>query len=180
MKSVLVVCYSYSGVSRRAAQLLASHLGWPLGEVLEQRSRAGFGGDLRCVLDSLLRRRPAIRYEGPEPADFDAVVVVSPIWAMQMAGPMRSFLAEYAGRMKCVAQVTTMSAAGAANAVAEATRLLHRAPVLSVGLMARELEVGAGTTRLLAFGEALAAASETQAPQPREFGAGDVSEVGIR
>lgn len=48
----------------------------------------------RRVLDSLLRRRPGIRYQGPDPADFRAVVLVSPIWMYRLAGPMRSFVVD--------------------------------------------------------------------------------------
>ena len=159
MNSTLVVFYSYSGTCRRAAQLLASHHGWPLAEIRDARPRAGSMGDLRCVLDSLLQRRPAIRYEGAAPADFDVVVIVSPIWASRMAGPMRSFLAENAGRLRRLAQVTIMNSAGAPNAVEEATRLLQRAPVLTAEFLTREIQDGSGTTRLLAFGESLASAS---------------------
>lgn len=176
MNNTLVVFYSYSGTCRRAAQLLASHYGWPLAEIRDARPRAGFMGDLRCVLDSMLRRRPAIRYEGAAPADFDAVVIVSPIWAYQMAGPMRTFLAENAGRLRRLAQVTIMNAAGASNAVGEATRLLQRAPVLTAEFLTREIQDGSGTTRLLAFGEALASASGTQAPPHRALTEADISQ----
>ena len=97
MDSILVVFYSYTGVSRRAAQLIAAHYDWPMGEIRDARLRAGFLGGLRCLLDSLFRRRPAIRYEGPDPAGFRTVILISPIWAYRMAGPMRSFLAERGG-----------------------------------------------------------------------------------
>ncbi|MBO9512695.1 MAG: flavodoxin [Variovorax sp.] len=176
MEKTLVVFYSYSGIGRRAAQLLASHHGWPLGEIHDVHRRAGFAGGLRCVLDSLLRRRPPIRYEGPEPGDFDAVVIVSPVWAYQMAGPMRTFLSENAGRLRRVAQITTMNGAGAANAVAEAARLLHAAPILTAEFLVREIEDGSGTSRLLAFGDALASASLAQPPERRAMTEADLSQ----
>lgn len=167
MSNTLVVFYSYSGTCRRVAQLLASHHGWALGEIRDVRPRSGFMGDLRCLLDSLLRRWPAIRYEGPVPADFDAVVIVSPIWAAQMAGPMRTFLAENAGQLRRVAQITVMNATSAANAVSEATRLLQRAPVLTTELLTHAIEDGSATKDLLAFGDALASAASLR-PSDRE------------
>jgi hypothetical protein len=91
MNSTLVVFYSYSGTCRRAAQLLASHYGWPLAEIRDARPRAGSMGDLRCVLDSLLQRRPAIRYEGAAPADFDTVVIVSYMDASRVASEFLKF-----------------------------------------------------------------------------------------
>lgn len=155
MDAILVVFYSYTGVSRRAAQLLASHHGWPLGEVHELRPRAGALGGLRCVLDSLLRRRPAIRYEGPAPGNFRTVVLVSPIWMYQLAGPMRSFVDHNAMRIHRVAQVSTMNAGGASNAIGEVARILRRPPVLTAEFTSREIEDGSGITRLLQFGDAL-------------------------
>lgn len=62
---------------------------WPVGAVLELRPRAGAWGTLRCVLDSLLRRRPSVRYLGPPIEEFDSVILVAPIWLGRLAGPMR-------------------------------------------------------------------------------------------
>lgn len=153
MDSILVVHYSYTGVSRRAAQLLASHHGWPLGQVEDLHRRAGASGTWRCVLDSLLSRRPRIRYAGPRPEDFRTVVLVAPIWMYRLAGPIRSFL--HAHRLRRVAVVVTMGSAGASNAFAEVQRLTGKPPVATLALTAREVETGSGTTRLLDMGERL-------------------------
>ena len=90
MGKVLVVSYSYPGTSRQVATTLAGLQGWATGEISEERPGRGDG---RCVLDSLLRRQPPIRYEGPPPEQFAAVVLVAPIWLYRLAGPMRTFVA---------------------------------------------------------------------------------------
>lgn len=151
MDAIMVVCYSYTGVSRRAAQLLCSHHGWPLGEISDPRPR----GTGRCVLDSLLRRRPRYRYTGPDPADFHTVVLVSPIWMYRLAGPMRSFIVQHHQALRRVAVIETMNAGGASNAIGEIAHLLGRRPIASASFTAREIEDGSGTGRLLAFGDAL-------------------------
>lgn len=164
MDTVLVVCYSYTGTTRRLAQLLCSHRGWPLGEIVEERPRAGAGGTLGCVLDSLLRRHPAVRYEGPDPEDFHTVVLLSPIWMYRLAGPMRSFIAAHRAALRRVAVVVTMNSGGASNAVAEIADVLGRAPILVATFRSREVEDGSSTGRLLAFGdELLPASTGTQA-----------------
>jgi len=160
MDSILVVCYSYTGTSLRAAQLLASHHGWPLGQVIDPKPR----GTWRCVLDSLLRRRPEIRYDGPDPGDFRTVVLVSPIWAYRLAAPMRSFVVHHREALHRVAVISTMNSSGASNAVAEiAHRLPHGAVIDAAAFTAGLGGFGCGTARLLAFGEALQpAAAATQ------------------
>lgn len=151
MDSVLVVCYSYTGVSLRAAQLLCAQEGWPLGMVLDERPR----GALRCILDSLLRRCPAIRYDGPDPGDFRSVVLVSPIWAGRLAGPMRSFVARHGEALGRVAVISTMGSSGAATAVAEIATLLGQEPVCSAAFTQKAVSDGSCTSGLLAFGERL-------------------------
>jgi hypothetical protein len=160
MDSILVVCYSYTGRSRRAAQLLCSHHGWPLGEITDPQPR----GTLRCVLDSLLRRRPRIAYDGPSPGDFRTVVLVAPIWVYRLAGPMRSFVAGNKGQLPRVAVIATQGGGGASNAFGEIARLLGHAPIASATLLEREIDDGSGTERLLAFGDALLPPSTAAQP----------------
>jgi hypothetical protein len=161
MDSIMVVCYSYTGISRRAAQLMCSHHGWPLGEISEVKAARG---TWRCALDSLLRRRPAIRYQGPDPGDFRTVVLVAPIWMYRLAGPMRSFVVQHKDTLHRVAVIATMNAAGASNAFGEIARLLGHGLVDAAAFKAREIEDGSGTARLLAFGDALQPGSTASQP----------------
>lgn len=160
MDSILVVCYSHTGNSRRLAQLLCSHHGWPLGDISEPTSR----GTARCVLDSLLRRRPEIRYRGPDPADFRTVVLVSPIWMYRLAGPMRSFVASHKDALRRVAAIATMESAGASNAFGEIAHLLGHGLIEAAAFRVREIEDGSGTARLLSFGDALLPRSTASQP----------------
>jgi hypothetical protein len=155
MDKTLVVVYSYSGTSRRLAQVLCSQHGWPMGEISEAMPRSGTSGTLRCVLDSLLRRRPAVRYQGPAPGDFESVVLVAPIWVYRLAGPMRSFVAGHREELRHVAVISVMSAKGAANAAAETADLLGRAPFLTTAFITREVDDGTCTPRLQVFGDAV-------------------------
>ena len=95
MNNILVIVYSYTGTSRRVAELLCSQQNWQLASVTEASPRSGVPGTWRCIFDSFFRRQPAIHYDGPPPSDFDAVVLVSPIWMLQLTGPMRSFVARH-------------------------------------------------------------------------------------
>lgn len=142
MDKILVVFYSYTGTSRRLVQLLCSQLDWPSGEIVEERARSGASGTLRCVADSLLRRQPRIRYQGPDPRGFGTVVLVSPIWAYRLASPMRSFVADRRDDLQQIAVVSVMGGSGAPNAVAEIGHLLGRAPSLGTAFTTREVDDG--------------------------------------
>lgn len=161
MSNALVIFYSYTGTSRRVAELLCSQQNWRMAEVLETRPRRGATGTLRCVLDSALRRRPRVRYEGPPPEDFDAVVLVSPIWMQRLAGPMRSFIAERRADLPPAAVVSVMGGTGAPDAIAEVSRLIGRAPLLSTSLSMRSIDDGSCAAQLQAFGTAIRSAEES-------------------
>ena len=163
MSKILVVVFSYSGTCTRLAKLLCSQQpGWQMGEIRLAQTRTGNAGYWRCVLDSVLRRRPHIHYEGAFPRDFEAVVLVSPIWAFSLAGPMRSFITTRREHLPDVAVISVMGGAGAPNAVAEVARLIDRAPVMSTAFTMDSVENGSCEQQLRDFGNALRTAEEAK------------------
>jgi hypothetical protein len=162
MNKILVVVYSYTGTSRKVADLLCSQQGWPMAKIVETRPRTGTMGSFRCLLDSLLHRHPPIRYDGPRTKNFDAVVLVAPIWGQRLAGPMRSFVDTRRDHLPDVAVISVMGGRGAPNAVAEIGRLIGRAPILDAAFTMREVDSGSFATRLEAFGAAVRRAEGPQ------------------
>jgi len=160
MSKILVVVYSYTGTSRRLAQLLANLEQWQVAEIRDATPRSG---NWRCILDSLLRRRPPIAYDGPDPATFDAVVLVSPIWAGRLAGPMRSFVASRQRVLRDVAVVSVMGGRGAPDAVAEVAGLIGRKPMLDAAFTSAEIEDGSFAGPLQAFAKSVQRAEEKSA-----------------
>ena len=151
MSKILVVCYSYTGTCLDLARELCSQQGWQKAEITLARPRGGKLGYWRCVLDSLLRRTPEIRYNGPPPLKYEAVVLISPIWAFRLASPMRSFVARRRDHLPQVAVISVMGGAGAPNAVAEVGELLGRAPIHSAAFTMKEVEEGDCRARLQSF-----------------------------
>lgn len=166
MSKILVVCYSYTGTGLALARELCSQQGWQKAEIALVHPRSGKSGYWRCVLDSLLRSRPAIRYDGPLPRDFEAVVLISPIWAFRLASPMRSFIARRRDHLPEVAVISVMGGAGAPNAVAEVGRLLGRAPIRSASFTMQEVEEGDCRARLQSFAAELRGALASRRRTP--------------
>jgi flavodoxin len=163
MSKILVVVYSYTGTCRRLADLLCDQQGWPMAEITDAQPRRGALGTWRCLLDSWLRREPPIHYTGLPPDGFDAVVLIAPIWAYRLAGPMRSFVASRRTSLADVAVAPVMGGSGAPNAIAEVGTLIGRAPILSTAFTAREVEDGSCAARLRAFGDGVRTAKGADA-----------------
>lgn len=154
MADVLVVFHSRSGHCRTVAEALGRRRGWSLGEVVYLQGTQGYG---RCARDALLRREPEIRYKGPSPSGFDAVVLVSPIWCWRLSPPMRSFVRSVQGKAGNVAVVSCMGGSGAANAVAEVERLLQRPVIAKLAFRQDEVDAGRYEAPLQAFGDEVSA-----------------------
>lgn len=167
MSKILVVSYSWTGTCKQVAKLLcAQQSGWQAAEIRLEQPRTGRSGYWRCVLDSLLRRRPAILYDGPAPEDFEAVVLVSPIWAFSLAGPMRSFVSTRRNRLPDVAVVSVMGGAGAGHAVREVEQMMGRLSVLDAAFTMQEVEDGSATLGLREFGDTLRKLEDDWHPEP--------------
>lgn len=161
MSKILVVTYSMTGTGERLTELLCRSRNWASVQVVERRPRKAWV-TLRCALESFFRLKPSIVYNGPDPAEFDLVVLVAPIWLYRLASPMRSFVASFRERLPKVAVVTVMGGKGGQNAAAEIGGILGRAPVMSTIFTMREVEDGSYAPRLLALAGALEAAIDSR------------------
>jgi hypothetical protein len=160
---VLAVSYSYTGRCRKLRQALAARLGWAEGEITDRSpGRAAW----RCILDSLLRRRPRIRYTGPALDNFDAVVLIAPIWARKLASPMRTFASNRWSQIPTVALVTVMGGDSAPDALAEVTRLLGQAPVVFATFTQSEVDDGSFAAHIEALGRSLEQARDAMSVPP--------------
>jgi hypothetical protein len=61
------------------------------------------------ALDAIIRRKPPIVQARHEVRDYDVIILGSPVWAADMATPMRSFLAREKGRISQAAFFCTQS-----------------------------------------------------------------------
>lgn len=157
MGKILVVTYSFTGTGARLTELLCRSRNWVAADVKERRPRKAWI-TLRCGVESLLRLRPPIVYNGPDPAAFDVVVLVAPIWLRHLASPMRTFVSNFSGRLGRVAVISVMGGSGGQNAAAEIGGMLDQAPVMSTTFTMREVDDGSYGPRLLALAAALEAA----------------------
>jgi len=117
MGRIGIFFYSRTGTGRTVAERLASVSGWPRYEIRDDAPRFGLSGDLRCVVDSLLKRNPAFRYDGPSLDQFDHVVLIAPVWLRTLAAPMRSFLKAQGRFISAYSVICVMSGYGGFRAV---------------------------------------------------------------
>jgi flavodoxin len=91
---VLVVYYSRSGTTARVGREIARALDAETEMIRDTRSRAGLWGWLRSGYEAWRKLKPAIRPLEKDPADYELVLLGTPVWGGTMASPMRTYLTE--------------------------------------------------------------------------------------
>jgi multimeric flavodoxin WrbA len=97
MSRILIVYYSRSGYTQRAAEALAERLDATLLPIEEARSRRGIFGYWRSAWEALRRIDADIALPATNPADFDLVLIGTPVWASRPSSPARTFAGRHRG-----------------------------------------------------------------------------------
>lgn len=171
MARILLVYYSWSGNTRRIAEELMRVGSWDAEKIRESAPRAGLGGYVRCVLDSLLRRQPALVPLRLDARAYDCVVIGGPVWAGRIAGPVRSYAADAGARARQVAFFCTQDKSGAEAAFAELAALCGKAPCTTLAIDSAHLPAAAHRDLLPQFIATVASACGQAVPPQKEASA---------
>lgn len=96
----LVVFYSRTGTTKKVAQRLSLEIGAECEEIYDRKKRAGLFGFLGAGFDAIRRKKTVIDPAEKDPADYDLVLVGTPIWAGAMTPAVRTYLADNRGKIK--------------------------------------------------------------------------------
>lgn len=120
-RAILIAWYSETGHSEEAALALDKALDATIEEIRCPLYEDRHGFWLFCwrAITALFGRAAAIEPPRHDPAGFDLVVLVAPVWAGRLATPMRGYLEQFRGRLHKVAYVATLSGDDAGRAFAD-------------------------------------------------------------
>lgn len=123
-KKVLVVFYSESGHTRQIADELAAPLGTSVERILAPDLPGGTWGFLLRVWQSLCGASARIAEPAQNPADYDLVLVGSPVRAGRIASPVRAYLRNSIGKRKEGAAFVSCSRGETNRALSEMNKLI--------------------------------------------------------
>ncbi|USU18191.1 flavodoxin family protein [Paraburkholderia fungorum] len=152
---VLVVFFSRTGTTRLLAFTLARMLPADIEEICDLTERRGVSGYLRCLMDSWRRRPAEIVPAGLDPAQYDLVVVGTPVWAGAASAPVRAYLLENRLKFRHVAFFCSFGGFGSQAAIDEMHELAGRAPVAQCKTRAGTVHCGMVAASLAIFVSAL-------------------------
>jgi flavodoxin len=106
--NILIVYYSRTGITRKVADELAEALSADIEEIVDVKGRGGPLGFVVACKDSVRQKSARIELSKRDPADYDVVVVGTPVWANTMACAVRTWLNQAAGKIKRLACFCTL------------------------------------------------------------------------
>lgn len=92
---VLVVYYSKTGHTQKIAQDIAKQIDADLEEIFDQKKRTGLLGFILGGRDALTKKETRISEIKKNPAEYDLVILGSPIWAGNITPAIRTYINQY-------------------------------------------------------------------------------------
>lgn len=139
--NALVVYYSRSGTTRKVAEQISTFLGGDAEEIHDRTNRSGIMGWIRAGRDAGSKKLTVLEEVKKDPANYDVVVIGTPIWRHSVSTPIRTYISQFGERFKKVAFFCTGNTGD--NVFGEMESLCGKKPVATLSLRRRqEVEKG--------------------------------------
>ncbi|MBC7113492.1 MAG: hypothetical protein H5T34_05710 [Candidatus Methanomethyliales bacterium] len=135
----LIVFYSRTGTTRLVAQKIAEIVKGDLEEIKDTKNRAGIIGFLRSGYDAARRKLTVIAETKYDPAQYDLVVIGTPVWAGNISSPIRTYIVNNKDKIKKVAFFCTLSMKDAPNIFKEMREACQKEPVATAMFRRRDV-----------------------------------------
>lgn len=139
MSNILIVFFSRTNTTKKVAEALAQKLGTDLEEIKSVKSFSGPIGYLRAGREAMKKMAAEIKPAIKNPADYDLVILGTPIWGWIVSSPVRAYLEQNKDKIKNVAFFCTMSGSGDLQAFEEMADVAKQKPKAVLGLLTKEV-----------------------------------------
>lgn len=125
----LVAYYSRTGTTKKVADAIAQKLNADAEEIEDTVDRSGARGYLISGRDAMKRRLTKLKPIKFNPAEYDLVIIGTPIWGWTMSVPVRAYITEQKDNFNNkVAFFCTMGGAGDKKAFKEMEEMIGKKP----------------------------------------------------
>jgi hypothetical protein len=138
-KKVLVVYYSRTGNTERAAKDVAAALKADLEKLIDKKNRKGIGGFIGGGRDAMKKKKTELEPLQKDPALYDLVVLGTPVWAWNITPAIRTYLDTNSDKLKNTAYIITSGSTPAEEIIPSCQELTVSKPVAYAGFTAKEL-----------------------------------------
>jgi len=158
----LVVYYSRTGVTKKVAEQIAGALGADVEELSDTKKRGGPLGFASAAKDAMLKKCVPIGSVRNNAADYDLVVVGTPVWANTMCSAVRTYLTEHGREIRRAAFFCTTHSSGIEEANQQMQALAGCQTVATAGFRQKHVKKDTYIDELDAFLNAINAQADSE------------------
>jgi flavodoxin len=152
----LVVYYSRSGITKKVALELAQALGCEHEELEDTQDRSGLGGWLRSGRQAMKEEPTTLKPINKDLAQYDLLIVGTPVWAGKMSVPTRTFLIQNKDKLKEVAFFYTSGGKDNEQKIFPVMeQVCGKKPKATLGVRTKEVKKDEYKDKVVAFAKAL-------------------------
>lgn len=148
---ILIVYYSRTGVTKKVAEILQQKLNCDSEEIISVKDRKGPIGYMISGREAMQGTLAEIKPIISNPADYELVIVGTPVWAFTMSSPTRTFLTEQKDKLKKVAFLVTMGGSGQEKTYKKMAEIIGQQPIATLDLKTEEVVKGKAEERINEF-----------------------------
>jgi len=135
----LVVYYSRTGHTKKAAETISDRLVCDTEEIIDTVDRSGPRGIICSGRQAMKKELTVIEDMKKDVSSYDIIIVGTPIWVFTMSTPVRTFIREYKDHFKKVAFFCTYGGVGVEKTFTDMGDLCGKNPVGVLALRMLEL-----------------------------------------
>ncbi|VVB53075.1 Flavodoxin [uncultured archaeon] len=146
----LVAYYSRTGTTKKVAEAVAKELSADLDEIIDEKNRGGPLGYITGGRDAFLKKQTTIRTQ-KNPADYDLVVVATPVWADLPTPAARTYIEQNKGKIRKNAFLITQGGNNQEKPLKELELIAEMKPAAFLALRTKEVADGEYSAKVKEF-----------------------------
>lgn len=136
---ILIVYYSRTGTTKKIALAVAKRICAEVEEIEDTINRNGIKGYLISGRDAMQKNITILKPSFKNPAEFDLVIIGTPIWAWRISAPVRAYITEKKNSFKKIAIFCTMGGSGDVKVFSEIAGIIGLKPVATLALLTKDV-----------------------------------------
>lgn len=138
--NALIVYYSRTNVTKGIANLIQKELNCDIEEITDDGKYEGKLGFLKGGMNATMGRPSDINPISKNPADYDLVIIGTPVWSSNMAPPIFTYLIQNRDKIKSMASFCTCMGGGYDKALERIAEVSGKEQISTMFLTSKDIE----------------------------------------
>ena len=139
-KNILIVYYTRTGYTEKIVNQLTQKIEADIEIIDDNKDRSGIIGYIKSAYDNIKKDRPKIKELKYKPADYEFIVIATPVWVSKMAAPIRSFVYKYKNDINKAVFITSQKGPVMQKVFDDMRKVLTKKEEFSIGFREKELD----------------------------------------